>query len=355
MRRSLAEFTEANLWVFSAEEEEVVARVGRRLSARGYKALVVGQEDWFVYAPGEIPVLLVAHADTAHGNPPDPALIFFDKEKGVLWSPEGLGADDRAGVLGILWLVEEAGLRPHVAVTRGEESGCIGARRFAATAPDLGVFFVVELDRKNGGEAVFYQCANPEFERFVLGYGFEKAEGSFSDISAICPLWGVAGVNLSCGYYNAHTNAEFLLLRQLEETLAKVEKMLRDVAAGAVKKRFPYITKPPERPKLDSRLLRSRLRGWDYDELLEGYGYNYSYYGGYPGYDGDGVYTISVAVDLEHLAAEYGGTARQWEELLDALYDELAREAEDAVYTYVHRLASKGEIVLFDFDENLKT
>lgn len=345
--RKLAEYAEANLWVFTAKEEEVVARAGERLAACGYKALVVGQEDWFVYAPGEIPVLLVAHADTAHGSPPDPATVFYDREKGVLWSPEGLGADDRAGVLGILWLVEERGLRPHVAVTRGEESGCVGARRLVATAPDLGVFFAVELDRKNGGEAVFYQCENPEFERFVLGYGFEKAQGSFSDISVICPAWGVAGVNLSCGYYNAHTNAEFLLLRQLGETLEKVERMLRDVAAGAVKKRFPYVAKKPERPKLLSRF--SPRPGWDCDELLEDYSrylwrYDSSSYN-------KGVYPISVTVDPAQLAVEYGGREEEWEELIDLLYDELVREAEDAVYTYIHRLASKGEIVLFDDKE----
>ena len=54
----------------------------------------------YIYAKGDIPIALVAHMDTVFENPP--SNIYYDREKGVLWSPEGLGADDRAGIFAIL-------------------------------------------------------------------------------------------------------------------------------------------------------------------------------------------------------------------------------------------------------------
>ena len=53
----------------------------------------------YIIAEGDIPVALTAHMDTVFKFPPDE--IYFDSRKNVLWSPDGLGADDRAGVFAL--------------------------------------------------------------------------------------------------------------------------------------------------------------------------------------------------------------------------------------------------------------
>ena len=54
----------------------------------------------YIVAIGEIPIALVAHMDTVFKTPV--SNLYYDRQKNVLWSPEGLGADDRAGVFAIL-------------------------------------------------------------------------------------------------------------------------------------------------------------------------------------------------------------------------------------------------------------
>ena len=51
--------------------------------------------------------------------------------------------------------------------------------------------------------------------------------GSFSDISVICPDWGIAGVNLSVGYVGEHSVAEVQYVQPMLSTLNKVKNMLR--------------------------------------------------------------------------------------------------------------------------------
>ena len=68
--------------------------------------------------------------------------------------------------------------------------------------------------------------------------------GSFSDISFLCPAWEVAGVNLSVGYYNEHSNSEYLCVGQLFDIIEKVKLMLKDVENVVY---FKYIKMPEEK------------------------------------------------------------------------------------------------------------
>ena len=86
---------------------------------------MVSDDRNFLLAGGNIPVALVSHLDTVHRKS-NRDCMFVDERKGVAWSPNGLGADDRAGVFAIIQLVK-AGFRPHIIFTHGEESGGTGA------------------------------------------------------------------------------------------------------------------------------------------------------------------------------------------------------------------------------------
>lgn len=180
----------------------------------------------YVIAVGDIPVGLVAHTDTVFGRPP--RNIFCDKDYGVIWSPEGAGHDDRAGVYGILKLVEK-GFKPTVILIADEERGCLGAEKLVMDFPDppASLKYLIELDRQGKNDCVFYQCKNIPFFKFIESFGFITKSGSYSDISVLCPHWNLAGANLSVGYYNEHTEAEFLCIDQLSDTLTKTASMLQ--------------------------------------------------------------------------------------------------------------------------------
>lgn len=180
----------------------------------------------YIMARGDIPIALVAHMDTVFSKQPED--FYYDEKKGALWSPDGLGADDRAGVFAILKIIG-SGLRPHIIFTTEEEVGGMGATEAAQNREFLGeVKYIIELDRRGEDDCVFYDCDNPEFVQYVEQFGFKETWGTFSDISVICPVWKIAGVNLSIGYHHEHTICEILMVHEMAATIEKVKVMLQE-------------------------------------------------------------------------------------------------------------------------------
>lgn len=207
--------------------------------------------DDYVYAVGDIPIALVAHLDTVFSNPPVEEDIFYDREKNVIWSSSGGIGDDRAGVYAILNIVGD-GYRPSIIFTTNEEIGGDGAWSLVADyeEPKTELKYIIELDRQGSDDCVFYQCANEEFRKYVEGYEFVTALGSFSDISIIAPYWQVAAVNLSIGYLEEHSYSERLYVDWLEHTIQRVEDMLTDIPETS----FKYIESEKYKFGLDSAI-----------------------------------------------------------------------------------------------------
>ena len=206
--------------------QEQLHKIMANFLQKHYKNVIITED--YIIAKGDIPIGLVAHLDTVFLSPP--VNIFFDREKQVLWSPEGLGADDRAGIYLITRFVRD-GLRPHIILTTDEESGCFGADALTKAYPHhpfKSLKYLIQLDRRGADDCVFYDCNNPKFEVYVEKFGFKTNFGSFSDISAICPEWGIAGVNLSVGYINEHSKEEILCARLMMTTYERVSNMLKE-------------------------------------------------------------------------------------------------------------------------------
>ena len=211
-----------------------------RPAQRGLKAILAdellrqrGKErvlnrDGFLYSPGNHPVLLVAHLDTVHQQ--TPTVFYIDttlSPEGDLWCKEGIGGDDRCGVFIIMELIKE--LDCHVLFTEDEETGGRGAVKFSESDIKPEVQFIVEFDRQGESDAVFYDCDNPEFTTFVENYGFQREEGSFSDISYIAPALGIGAVNLSSGYYHAHSQQEIIRIADVESIIKRATRLLSNV------------------------------------------------------------------------------------------------------------------------------
>lgn len=182
----------------------------------------------YIYIEGEIPIALVAHVDTVHRMPVSE--LYHDEKKNVLWSPQGLGADDRAGVFAIIKMLLD-GYRPTIIFCDGEEIGGVGANALIRDFPQAKeeLKYMIELDRRGARDAVFYSCDNDKFEEYITSFGFVTDWGTFSDISIIAPAWGFAAVNLSIGYENEHSLGEYLNYQNMFETIDRVEKMFDEV------------------------------------------------------------------------------------------------------------------------------
>ncbi len=183
----------------------------------------------YVFAKGNIPIMLIAHMDTVfeYGQ----REVFYDTQKNVMWSPNGAGFDDRAGIFGILMLLRK-GYKPWVLFCNDEEVGGLGAEAAAKELQNTGVKdlkYIIELDRRGKNDCVFYGDDNDEFVLYVEKFGFKEAWGTFSDISEIAPQWGISAVNLSIGYEEEHTKTERLYVNHMFKTIERVENMLKDV------------------------------------------------------------------------------------------------------------------------------
>lgn len=234
---------------FNAQEYEIFTDF-LQMTQKGLKASMAGllkklypkviQTKDYLIAPGSIPVGLVAHLDTVFAEPPNS--IYCDWNKGVMWSPQGLGADDRAGVFAIVKLLLDD-YRPTVIFTTDEEVGGKGAMRLVKDKPKnfLKLKYLIQLDRCGANDCVFYYDNNEDFVDYVETFGFTEAFGTYSDICEICPSWGISGVNLSVGYQDEHSYVERLSIPQLFNTISRVKKML-DAAEEAPT--FEYTAAP---------------------------------------------------------------------------------------------------------------
>lgn len=205
-------------------QEELLEYLPLQLTAYGYAEPVCTGD--YIYAAGTIPVLLVAHLDTIFRKLPE--FIFHDQLENVMWSPEGLGADDRVGVYAILRIIE-TGLKPHILFTTLEEKGCVGAI-IAASELKPDVNFVIALDLKGSDCAVCRELYNKKFINYIegIGYKYQKTRG-YSDVDELCPVWDIAGVNISIGYYKPHTISEYVRLNETEDTIRRVIRVLVEV------------------------------------------------------------------------------------------------------------------------------
>lgn len=196
----------------------------------------------YTYVKGEIPIMLVAHCDTVCYQPvKEIAVMSVDKHIGTgLTNKEQapLGADDRAGIFIILKLVAN-GYRPFILLTTDEEVGGAGAIAAADELWTPNVKFILELDRMGSNDAAMYDCNNQKFMDMLISYGFTPVSGTFSDICFFAPEWDIAAANLSVGYYHEHTPWEIVYVREMEQTLKRVQDILDN------HEKFSYYTFEP--------------------------------------------------------------------------------------------------------------
>jgi len=193
---------------------------------------------------------IVAHLDQVQWNHSNDFRVEETDDILFGWSRknkrfEGLGADDKNGIwVGLKCLQKFDVLK--VAFFVGEEIGCVGS-----SDADMSFFvdsrFVLQCDRRGGGDLITI-ASNTELcgSDFIKDtdyelFGYKKENGMMTDVLTLKENGlSVSCVNISCGYYEPHTDREYTIKSELLNCLAFVEHIIEN-CKGEYKHECRYV------------------------------------------------------------------------------------------------------------------
>jgi len=197
-----------NLNLYKLTQDELFKNLQIFLRNKNIKYDIIEEQIVSIRYPNK--PIFVAHMDTVNDNDMCKNLFLngniLKRKNGIL------GADDRAGVNIILNHCKDI----NFILTRDEEKGCLGIKKIVNEIEDYVSEYnntcFIELDRKYGNSLladVHGYCQTDLTDDILKIAPFLKNEiGAFTDIDYLIHI--KPAVNLSVGYYNPHTNNEYL-------------------------------------------------------------------------------------------------------------------------------------------------
>lgn len=190
---------------------------------------------------------------------------------------EGLGADDKNGIWIALKCLEKYPSMKCAFFVQ-EETGCVGS-----SAANMDFFkdcrFVLQCDRKGCKDfvtSIWGDLSSPEFQKAAEfeKFGYQESDGLTTDVGTLKDNGlEISVANISCGYYEPHTDHEFTVKADLLNCLALVEHIIENCTDV-----YPHVE--------------------TYSRYNYGYGYYGSYGGGYYGYFEQYDELTEVAADM---------------------------------------------------------
>ena len=218
---------------------------------------------------GEFYPMFIAHTDTVHEMVPEIVVkeersskpftygkTFDSTEFDILKAytpsgqPTGIGGDDKAGVFIALELLR---ILPKVKIGLfvSEETGCHGSQRCDVDfLKDVG--YAVQFDAPGDhlitricwgvklydDDGEFIKIAKSTFETWMDTVASEQTH-PYTDVSQIKQKGDFSCINFSCGYYNMHSNQEFVVLQDVENSIWMAEDLVNKLGY----KKYEYIYK----------------------------------------------------------------------------------------------------------------
>lgn len=227
----------------SGSEKRIRRFIKKWLKANVSEAVVTQDNIGNLYITKGVAVnypCLCAHMDQVQDFHPSDFTCVETDEVIFGYSPKmrkqcGLGADDKNGIfLALSALMEYPIIK--CAFFIGEEIGCIGS-----SAADIGFFidcrFCAQIDRRGSSDMVTEISGPLCSDGFIKAadcesWGYRESGGMMTDVEALAEAGvSVSCINLSCGYYNPHTDCEFTHKPDLEKCWAFVCHLIEDCTA----------------------------------------------------------------------------------------------------------------------------
>lgn len=144
-----------------------------------------------------------------------------------------MGADDKNGVFICLECLKKYD-SIKVAFFREEETGCRGSSEAVMSFFD-DVRFVIQPDRKGNSDLItsigYSDLCSDQFIEAIKPekWGYREENGLMTDILTLKENGlGVSCINVSCGYYNAHSDEEITIKKDLLKCLMFIEHIIED-------------------------------------------------------------------------------------------------------------------------------
>lgn len=181
---------------------------------------------------------IVCHADQAQRNHPrdfraietrDIIFGFSAKEHSIC----GLGADDKNGIIICLEAIKKYDCMK-VVFFKEEETGCHGSSHAEMKFFD-DCRYVIQCDRRGNSDLITnIGCLDLCSEKFIQDidpekWGYKEGTGMMTDVETLKERGlSVSAINMSCGYYNPHTDEEITVKRDLEKCWHLVQHIIED-------------------------------------------------------------------------------------------------------------------------------
>jgi len=194
---------------------------------------------------------VTSHMDTVHSFVSNFEIYTDKDDNDVLFTLSGkqkvgIGGDDKCGVFACLYLLKTIPQIKVVFFSR-EEAGCKGSRGI-----DKGFFsdcrYLIQLDRRGSRDFIqtywSKKTISHEFSSEIgiikKKYKYKNTTGTVTDVMR---LWddrvGISCINLSCGYYQPHTNWEHISIKALWNSIKFTEEIVNTMQPKR------YVSLPP--------------------------------------------------------------------------------------------------------------
>jgi hypothetical protein len=181
---------------------------------------------------------LTAHLDTVHDSDfDDKKIVCYDRQQGLLMSPQGIGGDDLCGI----WIAYQVYCQTtcplQIIFCHGEEGPRPGSNEFKFTHKPS---FIVGIDRRGDSDLVTsimgQSIAGRKLKQIILPiakqHNYNQVSGMFTDVYSFA-LKGFAGVNVSAGYYSPHTLHEYVVISAMDKAIGFILALLQAVPVKA--------------------------------------------------------------------------------------------------------------------------
>lgn len=195
----------------SGFEQELSTYVAARLKSLGVKYDTLNN---MLYSITPDTPLVCAHLDQVRYTPHATRIVL---QNGYIYGNGNLGADDKNGVYIILRLLEKYGNK--ISFIFSEQEECGGGIDPILESSDIGgLRYGMVIDRRNGTDLIgtLSEYCTRELEDAILKAAphLKPTLGAWSDADLISEH--LPCVNISCGYYGAHSEREYTKLNELE-------------------------------------------------------------------------------------------------------------------------------------------
>jgi putative aminopeptidase FrvX len=209
------------------------------------------------YADNQLMPMIIAHVDI---NQHDMRIPKFHNIDGYIIGMRngvqvGCGHDDRAGVYFALLYAQHTNMPCRIVFTKDEECGGVGASRLGSDVFE-NITMAVQLDRRgksdisdatNGVEVVSSKFKS-KAGRILKEFGYKWTRTIFTDVGVLKSTHnvGFCCMNISCGYYNEHTDSECLSVSEFENAVLFASTLLIKLGYNEVHKHVaPKMYKSP--------------------------------------------------------------------------------------------------------------